>query len=67
MTEFDDGGGRPTGYLTDMRNSFYEDNKHRIIAGINPEYRRYRQLVKMVEKAARPIGSGFFERILNSL
>ena len=66
MTEYCE-GGRPIGYLTDMRNSFYENNEHRIIAGINPEYRRYRQLVKMVEKAARPIGSSFFERILNSL
>ena len=60
-------GCRPTGYLVDERDSFYKENKHSIIAGINPQYTIYRKLVKKVNKASRPIGSGFFERILNSL
>ena len=67
MTSFYDVGNLHIKEIVKTRDSFYKDNQHRIIAGINPEYRRYRQLVKMVEKAARPIGSSFFERILNSL
>ncbi len=66
MTEYI-GGGRPIGHLVDERDSFYQKYKHKIIAGINPEYREYKRLVKKIEKAVRPIGSGFIERILNSL
>lgn len=69
MTQYieDVEGVRPTGRLVDARDSFYEENKHLINAGINPQYKQYKKLVKAVERASRPIGGGFFEKMLNSL
>jgi len=57
MTAYYGVGNPYTKEIVDARDSFYENNKHRIIAGINPEYRKYRRLVEAVEKATRLIGS----------
>lgn len=56
--EYEEGGKgffTQVGQLAHDRNSFYEQNKHEISAGINPEYKEYRELVKVVREASRPI------------